>query len=157
MKRLFVICAALWSVAVVRADDYAYLSVVDLAGGSASFASSGAKIVFADGMLVVTSGDVSGSFDLSTLDYMVLTNTVSEDNTLALSGQSVVGADVRPGEGCVLVTAEEGARVCVYSSGGMEVAAGAASGKEGDRFGDGLQRGVYVVSVNGVSTKIVLK
>lgn len=78
---------------------------------------------------------------------------VVSDNTGVIA--SVVNnAVVRAGDGCIMVTGTDGAKVLVASVDGRVVAQYANAAGE---ISLPVQPGLYVVAVNGTSTKVVVK
>ena len=78
---------------------------------------------------------------------------VVSDNT-GVVASVVNNAVVRAGDGCIMVTGAEGAKVLVASVDGRLVAQCASAAAE---ISLPVQPGLYVVAVNGTSTKVVVK
>ena len=152
MKNLFLSVLLLLPSIVAIADDYSYFAFQDTDGTDVFFDAMDLKITVSSGNLIVTSSSETRSLSLSTLNYMVFTSsTINGIDVLKSSDSSVKVSD-----GQIAVVADNGAKVRVYSISGMVVGGGTATGGT-DYYGAALSPGIYIVSVNGKTTKVVLR
>lgn len=152
MKRYLLSAALLLTGMAAEADNYNYLMIQTTAGTSTYLTAVGTKIVFSDGNLVATSGTESATFSLSELSYMVFTS----DEPTSISNVKADSYGVYADGGRIVITGSGSQNVSICSISGALIAKGTTSGGT-TTFGGNLAAGVYIVNVNGESSKIVVK
>ena len=147
MKKAFLIAYVLTGSLMTQAADYNYLNIKLITGSEKQFEASGLVLTFADDNLTVTSGGSSTTIAQNTLASMYFTNDVSGID----EAQAVPSATLRLNGRTLTISAEAGSQVTVVSMGGILI----------DRYIAGtypettaLRPGIYIVKINGKSTKI---
>lgn len=150
-QRETLLAVALMAATAAGAADYGYLTFRQSDGTLQSLTAMGLQMKFQDGKLVATQGTETLTLDAASLAAMYFSESATTGiKTLKQSGVSVKATD----QG-IAVSAAEGSRVLVSSVGGVLMADVSASSSGLAEVS--LPKGVYVVSVNGAKTKIIVK
>lgn len=155
MKYFLFLAAFLLTGVAVEADNYNYLMFQTTGGATTYLNAAGTKIVFTNGQLVATSGTESATFNLSELSYMVFT-TSKDGSTNSISNIETASYGVHAADGSIVISGNGSQNVSICNVSGALVAKGMTSGGT-TTFGDNLAAGVYIVKVNGQTSKIVVK
>lgn len=145
--------AAIMVAGAIQASSYDYLALRQTDGTVTTLACEGLCITFADGKLVATQGSQTTSLDLSSLNAMYFTS----QGVTAIESASTASTAVKVSGRSVLVTANEGAEASLYRLDGVKIGSLVASGSGAETLGSNLQGGVYIVKVDGKTTKIIVK
>ena len=138
MKRILLLIIATASLFVAKAQSFDYLTVRTLEGSEQSFALDQLKLTFADGKVVATSKGETTTFDFASLDFMFFTTepTAIESASNSAFAVSIVGGNLQ-------TNAPADSNIRVYTP-------------DGKRVGQsGLNRGVYLVRINGRTFKTI--
>lgn len=163
MRYILSFAMLLAAAATTYADDYSYMVFVNADGTAVYLPATGTKITFADGQLTAVSGEESATLDLSTLSYMAFTDEYIagddsvDDESTAISNVENGNTSVRIANGSIIITAQGGLPVSVTSMSGIVTARGITVDSGTTVLGDNMPAGVYIVRVNGKSTKLVVK
>ncbi len=145
----FAVCGCL----TVQASDYGYLSFRQTDGSQSALAVEGLKIVFHDGNLIAMQGGENLKIDLASLSSMCFTSA----RTSSIADISTAEVQVRTSNRRIQVKATAGDDIAVYSVDGCLLASGLATDSEWQDMGIMPVVGLYVVSVNGVRTKLLVR
>lgn len=152
-KGLLLATATLAAALTAQADGYGYFALRQTGGDVTTLAASGLRITFADGNLIATQGGQTTTLALSGLDAMYFTAA----DAAGISGLSTSQASLTVSGGTVKVAARQGAQVSLYALGGTRVASLTATGSGEQPLAEGLQKGVYILNVDGKATKFIVK
>ena len=136
-----------------QASDYGYLSFRRTDGSQSALAVEGLKIVFHDGNLIATQGGETLTLDLASLSSMCFTSS----RTSGIADISTAEVQVRTSNRHIQVKATVGDDIAVYSVDGSLLASALATDSEWLDMGTMPMAGLYVVSVNGVRTKLLVR
>lgn len=136
-----------------QASDYGYLSFRRTDGSQSALAVEGLKIVFHDGNLIATQGGESLTLDLASLSSMSFTSA----RTSGIADISTAEVQLRTSNRHIQVKATVGDDIAVYSVDGSLLATALATDSEWQDMGTMPMAGLYVVSVNGVRTKLLVR
>lgn len=145
------LAVALMASTAAGAANYGYLTFRQSDGTLQSLTALGLQMKFQDGNLVATQGTETLTLDAASLAAMFF----SESATTGISSLQGTRSSVKATTGGISVTAAAGSRVLVSSVGGVLMANLTASSSGTTEVQ--LPKGVYVVSVNGTTTKIIVK
>lgn len=145
------LAVALMASTAAGAANYGYLTFRQSDGTLQSLTALGLQMKFQDGNLVATQGTETLTLDAASLAAMFF----SESATTGISSLQGTRSSVKATTGGISVTAAAGSRVLVSSVGGVLMANLTASSTGTTEVQ--LPKGVYVVSVNGTTTKIIVK
>lgn len=145
------LAVALMASTAAGAANYGYLTFRQSDGTLQSLTALGLQMKFQDGNLVATQGTETLTLDAASLAAMFF----SESATTGISSLQGTRSSVKATTGGIAVTAAAGSRVLVSSVGGVLMANLTASSSGTTEVQ--LPKGVYVVSVNGTTTKIIVK
>lgn len=145
------LAVALMASTAAGAANYGYLTFRQSDGTLQSLTALGLQMKFQDGNLVATQGTETLTLDAASLAAMFF----SESATTGISSLQGTRSSVKATTGGIAVTAAAGSRVLVSSVGGVLMANLTAS--DAGTTEVQLPKGVYVVSVNGTTTKIIVK
>lgn len=145
------LAVALMASTAAGAANYGYLTFRQSDGTLQSLTALGLQMKFQDGNLVATQGTETLTLDAASLAAMFF----SESATTGISSLQGTRSSVKATTGGISVTAAAGSRVLVSSVGGVLMANLTASSSGTTEVQ--LPKGVYVVNVNGTTTKIIVK
>lgn len=145
------LAVALMASTAAGAANYGYLTFRQSDGTLQSLTALGLQMKFQDGNLVATQGTETLTLDAASLAAMFF----SESATTGISSLQGTRSSVEATTGGIAVTAAAGSRVLVSSVGGVLMANLTASSSGTTEVQ--LPKGVYVVNVNGTTTKIIVK
>lgn len=154
MKYFLFLAAFLLTGVAAEADNYNYLMFQTTGGATTYLNATGTKIVFSNGQLVATSGTESATFNLSELSYMAFSATGGSTNSISNIRTGSYG--IYAAGGSIVVSSNGPQNVSICNVSGAIVAKGTTSGGT-TTFGGNLAAGVYIVKVNGETSKIVVK
>lgn len=138
MKRILLLIIATASLFVAKAQSFDYLTVRTMEGSEQSFALDQLKLTFADGKVVATSHGETTTFDFANLDFMFFTAdpTAIESAPGEAFSVSIIGGNLQ-------TNAPTDSDIRIYTP-------------DGKRVGQsGLNRGVYLVRINGRTFKTI--
>ena len=152
MKRIATFLLLLLCMATAQAQDvnYSFLVLRQLDTTVQTVPTDRLVITFADGRLTATNGTTTATVALSNLDAMYF----SQDDVSGLDGQQESPVTMRVNGRMLQVSAPAGSQVLIASVGGMLIDHYTAGN---DSQGTALRPGIYVVKVNGKSSKIYIK
>lgn len=135
-----------------HATDYGYLTFQQSDGTLTSFVAKGLKMTFADGKLIATQGTRTASLDLASLSAMYFSNDgTATIQTLRENNRNVIVKGRN-----IYVCPDTDAKIELYSLDGTL--------KKSRQIGAGQTAtlstpvgGLYIVSVNGVKTKALVR
>lgn len=96
MKRYIFLLIVALTMTVAQAQSYTYLNFVDKEAAVTQVTTENLKITFADGNAVVSVGEESVVLPLSSLDYMVFTNSEYSENEYArgdVNGDNIIDVE----------------------------------------------------------------
>lgn len=152
-RTLLIALAAAMEAGALQAADYGYLALRQADGTLTTLAADGLRITFADGQLLATQGTQTATLPLSSLDAMYFTTQA----TTAIASARSASPSVRVSGSSVVVSAREGAEASLHRLDGVRVARLTASGSGAETLGANLQAGVYIVKVDGQTSKIIIR
>ena len=152
MNRIVTLLITIMSLATAQAQDtnYGFLVLRQMDTTVQTVPTDGLVITFADGQLTAKSGPTTATVALSDLDAMYF----SADDVNGLDNQQVAPVTLRVNGRLLQVSAPAGSQVLIASVGGMLIDHYTAGN---DSQGTALRPGIYVVKVNGKSSKIYIK
>lgn len=153
MKRGVFFAAILATGLTAHATDYGTFTFLQSDNTATSLTANGLKMVFADGNLVVTQGSQTVTFSLATLSSMYFSNAGSTSIAALRTGETAI----RTAGGTVRVCSPVTAQVALFRLDGMKVAEKTVPANSEETLGSSLSEGLYIVSVNGVKTKIFVR
>lgn len=153
MKHLLTIAMILLASAAAKAENYNYLIFQNADGTETALTSSRLKIIFSNGYLIATSGASEATLDLTSLSSMAF----SDGNTTGITSAYSTGNAIKAGKGYITVSSNAESHVSVFGANGAVIAKGTVSAGGEETFGSNLAPGLYIVNVNGKSTKIIVK
>jgi maltose-binding protein MalE len=153
MKKFFLIITLVILSVGIQAEAYSYLTFRPNTGNSdVSLSVEGLKITFANGKLVATNSSTTQSFTLTEIASMYFSDT----STGAVNEVNIGSSSVSVEGGKIVVTAPQGSVVNIYNIAGASVGNFVASGSK-DTYDSNLSQGVYLVKVNGKTSKLLVR
>jgi len=153
MKRLFLILALVSGLcAGLGAQSFDYLTVRTTDGSERSLPVDGLRLTFENGQLVARTPESSASYALADLSVMFFASQPTAIASLQASQPAPVFRDGR-----LTVSAPAGASVSLYAADGRLVARFVKAADGSESFAPALTRGVYVVNVNGRTSKFLAR
>lgn len=150
-KRKTLMAVALMMATAAGAADYGYLTFRSSDGALQSMPASGLSMKFQNGQLVATQGTQTLQLDATALSAMFFTaSDATGIETVEGSRSSVKTIDQ-----AIVIDAPSHSAVSIYGLGGNAVASVSDTSAGTLRFP--VQEGIYIVSVNGTRTKIIVK
>lgn len=152
MKHLLLITLVLLFTGSMQSKSYMGVSVTLTDGAETVIPFSGQpKVTITDGKLIIMTETATAEFDRSTVArFSFVSETTGVDE--AMLGNNTI---VKDGGSLCFNNLADGSVVKIYTADGQLVKNISASGSFTLNL-DGFSAGVYIVSVNGVSTKIAL-
>lgn len=136
--------------AMIHAQEYESVTMTMVNGSTTVVTLSGEPTIkFADGKLIIVTGDATAEFDrqnILRLNYNVVAGVenISRDNTTIENNGSALIFNNLPSDSDIMV----------YDMSGRLLKNYVVNGKSFELPFDNLSSGIYIVSVNGISTKI---
>lgn len=153
MKRLFLTLALTAGIcAGLGAQSFDYLTVRTADGGERSLPVDGLRLTFENGRLVARTAATTDSYPLADLSVMFF----ASQPTAIASLQAVQPAPVFR-DGRLTVSAPAGTGVSLYAADGRLVARFVKAADGSESFAPTLTRGIYVVNVNGRTSKFLAR
>lgn len=131
-KRITLALAALLAAGQALADGYGYFTLRQADGTATTLTAPGLKLTFADGKVLATQDGTTTTLPLSDLSAMFF---ATENTSTAIASPAATTSD----------------GVTVYTLGGVRVAQATTL------QGLNLPKGIYIVSQNGVKTKMTVR
>lgn len=152
MKRVLFSIAVLLAGLSAQAQSYDYLTFRAADGTERSMSIDGLRITFADGQMQAVNNSESFSTSLAGLSQMFFTETPT-----AIKGMAVEAAHFSFDGGLLRVNAPQGRKICIYGADGRLVSQHVKQADGMEQIPLSLLRGVYIVNVNGVTTKLTVR
>lgn len=152
MKRVLFSIAVLLAGLSAQAQSYDYLTFRAADGTERSMSIDGLRITFADGQMQAVNNSESFSTSLAGLSQMFFTETPT-----AIKGMAVEAAHFSFDGGLLRVNAPQGRKICIYGVDGRLVSQHVKQADGMEQIPLSLLRGVYIVNVNGVTTKLTVR
>lgn len=153
MKRLFILMAVLSAVCVqAGAQSLDYITFRSADGTERSVSIDGLRITFADGQLSATNNEESFSTPLSALSTMFFAEAPT-----AIRAVATADAHLSYSNGQLSVSAPQGEIVSVYGADGRLVLQHVKHADGEERIPLSVLRGVYVIKMNGETTKLMVR
>ena len=153
MKKLIFLVLLVAGWASAGAQSFTYLNLTMTDNSTRSLTADGLKITFADGNLTARNGAATQTVPLAGIKAFSFSDNASDGiadiNSAPVSARGLSGA--------ISVTAPAGASVSVYNLLGSKVYE-AVKGGDGEQVLDvTLPQGVYVVRINTISIKVLVR
>ena len=152
MKRVLFSIAVLLACLSAQAQSFDYLTFRAADGTERSMSIDGLRITFADGQLQAVNNSESFSTSLAGLSQMFFTETPT-----AIKGVAAEAVHLSFDGGLLRVNAPQGRKVCIYGADGRLVSQHVKQADGAEQIPLTLLRGVYIVNVNGVTTKLTVR
>ncbi len=152
MKRITFFAAFVTAFAAVSAEEYTSFSFKEDDGTETTLDANGLTITFSEGSLVASSGNVTHTLSLASLQEMYFSNGLSNVENEVSSNISVC---VR--NHSIYVNAELGAKVSVVNSLGVVLNQDILPTSGEIEVAGKLPNGIYIVNVNGQTHKVLVK
>ena len=138
---------------MAHATDYGYLTFQQSDGSLTTLVAEGLKITFADGKLIAQQGTQTKTLDLTSLSNMYFTNDGSTSIT-SIQG-NIPAITVQNGQ--IWIATKESGKAELYRLDGIQLGSQNIEGGKKVSLATGLTKGIYIVSINGVRTKISVR
>lgn len=149
MKKTLLTCFVATATLAMQAQSLKYLTFKTRSGTEKSMSVKGLKMVFTGGNLVATNKETSLTLPLTDMSDMTFTAVPTAIEAVG------AGTDlVKVNGNSLCVTARKGTAVHIYTADGRLITGFTANGNPEEMS---LQSGVYLVSINGKTFKIVVK
>ncbi|MBB3703511.1 T9SS type A sorting domain-containing protein [Alloprevotella rava] len=152
MKRISILAAFLLLAAGAKAQTYSYLTFQQTDGTQKSLTANGLKITFSGNTLTATSAEGTTTLPLTGLSKMFFTSEVS--GVLNPTGGQTL---VTIGESSISVLAPVGTTIRVYTTDGRLLTNFRKRWNGTEEICSGLERGLYLVSVGSVTSKVYIR
>lgn len=152
MKRISILAAFLLLAVGAKAQTYSYLTFQQTDGTQKSLTANGLKITFSGNTLTATSAEGTTTLPLTGLTKMFFASEVS--GVLNPTGGQTL---VTIGEGSISVLAPVGTTIRVYTTGGRLLTNFRKRWSGTEEICSGLERGLYLVSVGSVTSKVYIR
>lgn len=152
MQRIFTLAAFLLLTMGAKAQTYSYLTFQHTDGTQKSLTANGLKITFSGNTLTATSMEGTTTLALTDLSKMFFTSEVSGVLN-PTDGQTLVTI----GERSVSVSAPVGTTIRVYTTDGRLLTTFRKRWNGTEEICAGLERGLYLVSVGSVTSKVYIR
>lgn len=150
MKRIILSIAVLAAFCVsAGAQSYDYLTFRAADGTERSMSIDGLRITFADGRMSATNATESFDTPLSALSLMFFAETPT-----AIKGVNLGASQPDYRDGLLSVNAPQGGKISLYTADGRLVSLHVKQADGTEQIPLNLLRGVYIVNVNGETTKL---
>lgn len=152
MKRISILAAFLLLAVGAKAQTYSYLTFQQTDGTQKSLTANGLKITFSGNTLTATSAESTTTLPLTGLTKMFFASEVS--GVLNPTGGQTL---VTIGESSISVLAPVGTTIRVYTTGGRLLFNFRKRWSGTEEICSGLERGLYLVSVGSVTSKVYIR
>ncbi len=152
MKRISILAAFLLLAVGAKAQTYSYLTFQQTDGTQKSLTANGLKITFSGNTLTATSAEGTTTLSLTNLTKMFFASEVS--GVLNPTGGQTL---VTIGEGSISVLAPVGTTIRVYTTDGRLLTNFRKRWNGTEEICSGLERGLYLVSVGSVTSKVYIR
>ena len=152
MKRIFTLAVVLLLVLAGKAQTFSYLTFQQTDGTQRSLTANGLKITFSGGNLVATSAEGVTTLPLGVLSRMFFSSQATGVVDPTMDHRRVIVQD-----GQISVTAPAGSVVRVYTAQGRLFTNVLKRWNGTEEICSGMEHGLYLVSVAGVTTKVYIR
>lgn len=152
MKRVLFSIAVLLLGLSAQAQSFDYLTFRAADGTERSMSIDGLRITFVDGQMVAANLSESFSTSLAELSQMFFAEAPT-----AIKGVVAEAAHLSFDGGLLSVNAPQGGKICIYSADGRLVSQHVKQANGAEQIPLTLLCGVYIVNVNGVTTKLTVR
>lgn len=153
MKRFFTLMAVLSAICIqAGAQNLDYITFRSVDGTERSVGIDGLRITFADGQLSATNNVESFSTPLSALSSMFFAEAPT-----AIRAVAATDAHLSYSNGLLSVNAPQGEIVSIYGADGRLVSRHVKQADGEERIPLSVLRGVYVIKMNGETTKLMVR
>lgn len=152
-KKMLLTAAAMLTGLTVHAADYGYLTFQQADGTLTTLAAEGLKITFADGKLIAKQGTQTATLDLNELKTMFFSN----DGSTSVASINGNAPKITISNGQIQITTKENASAKLYRIDGRTEGSQNIDAGQTVTLAKGLAKGIYIVSINGVKTKVLVK